>query len=297
MAQKRGYDEFMQSMKSLLEFGKHSDFKITCGDKTWDVHKAIVCSQSDFLDAATRFGGKETTEGVIDLSNDDPDVVGCMIQFMYEVDYQLPSDSDPGPWWIRVDWKKYGNSLHPNMLIPGRSKRAWDMASWTISSKHMATLAEKHPSLKDRFQFKVIKLDNNFNSVAIMRSVNELQAQWKKDTPDSYMPPINHRDAIIHANVYAIADKYGLLGLKQMAAFKFEESLKLLPAGEEFFEAITVAFTTTPDADTTLRNIIAKHIYEDKMIYGLYEELDESMKTTPGLSYHVWKYEWSMMDG
>ncbi|KAJ4352007.1 uncharacterized protein N0V89_007353 [Didymosphaeria variabile] len=283
MARKRGYDEFMQSMKSLLETGKHSDFKITCGNKTWDVHKAIVCSQSDFFDAATRFGGKkEATEGVLNLPNDDPDIVGCMIQFMYELDYQLPSDKDPGPWWIRMDWRKVGDSPCPDMLA-GILKKAWDMSCWKVSAKHMTALAEKHPSLKDKFKFKVIKLEFSLDSIAVMRSIFELYAQWKKDTPDSYAPPINHRDAIIHANVYAIADKYGLLGLKQMVAFKFEESLKLLPPGEEFFEAVTVAFTTTPDTDTTLRNIIAKHVYEEKTISGLYEELDVGMKTTPGL--------------
>lgn len=41
---------------SLLETGKHSDFVITYGDDTYNVHKSIVCSQSTVLDAATRFG-------------------------------------------------------------------------------------------------------------------------------------------------------------------------------------------------------------------------------------------------
>jgi hypothetical protein len=43
-------------LQRLLETGEFSDFVITCGDKTWKVHKAIVCSQSDVFGAATRFG-------------------------------------------------------------------------------------------------------------------------------------------------------------------------------------------------------------------------------------------------
>jgi len=44
---------------SLLTSGDYSDFVITCGSDKYHVHKAIVCSQSDFFKKAERFpGGK-----------------------------------------------------------------------------------------------------------------------------------------------------------------------------------------------------------------------------------------------
>jgi hypothetical protein len=44
------------TFSSLLATGEFSDFVITCGDKTWNVHKAIVCTQSDVFAAASKFG-------------------------------------------------------------------------------------------------------------------------------------------------------------------------------------------------------------------------------------------------
>jgi hypothetical protein len=92
-------------MKSLLQTGKHSDFTIVCGDDTHKVHKSIVCSQCDFLDAASRFG-REAEEGKIDLVDDEPEIVKYMIQYLYELDYHLPSEETPGPWAFQLDWKE-----------------------------------------------------------------------------------------------------------------------------------------------------------------------------------------------
>jgi len=37
---------------SLLISGDYSDMKITCNDKTWNVHRNIVCAKSDYFKAA-----------------------------------------------------------------------------------------------------------------------------------------------------------------------------------------------------------------------------------------------------
>ncbi|KAJ5378962.1 hypothetical protein N7509_012081 [Penicillium cosmopolitanum] len=60
----------------LLEIflqGTHSGMKITCGDFTFNMHRAIVCPQSSFFEAAMRDRGlkKEPISGVIDLPDDD----------------------------------------------------------------------------------------------------------------------------------------------------------------------------------------------------------------------------------
>ena len=39
-------------MRDILQTGKYSDFTVKCKDHQFKVHKAIVCSQSPFFDAA-----------------------------------------------------------------------------------------------------------------------------------------------------------------------------------------------------------------------------------------------------
>ncbi|KAI5248857.1 hypothetical protein E4T43_01049 [Aureobasidium subglaciale] len=53
---------------SLQENGAYSDLKITCGSDTFNVHKNIICPQSDFFRAACRPDTfQEGKAGVIDI--------------------------------------------------------------------------------------------------------------------------------------------------------------------------------------------------------------------------------------
>lgn len=131
------------------------------------------------------------------------------------------------------------------------------------------------------------------DNLEVMRNILSTLSERVKFA-DRFPPSVIHKDAYIHAQVYAIGEKYNLQGLKDLAAFNFEESIEYMFSGVEFFEAVTLVFTSTPETDTSLRDIVAKHIYEEKTLYGMYKELDENMQTTPGLAYHVWKYEWSL---
>jgi hypothetical protein len=42
-------------LSSLLISGNYSDLVVTCGSDTYNVHKAIVCSQSTFFRTAEKF--------------------------------------------------------------------------------------------------------------------------------------------------------------------------------------------------------------------------------------------------
>lgn len=60
----------------------------------------------------------------------------------------------------------------------------------------------------------------------------------------------------IHARVYALAEKYGIPGLKTLALEYFKSSARFQWDTDEFMRAIEVAYMGTPDPEGLLRNAV-----------------------------------------
>lgn len=135
-------------------------------------------------------------------------------------------------------------------------------------------------------------MDENYNAT-ILQETTDSYDQWEGRL-DHFTLPKNHRDACIHAHMYSIADKYGIPVLKDTAAAKFKESIEAMFSGEEFFEAVHAVFTTTPDTNTVLRNMVVEHLHNEMKLYGMHEDFDEEFREMPDLLYLLWKYEWSL---
>ena len=144
----------------LLDTGKFSDFTITCQGREWKVHKAIVCSQSDTIEAASRFGKvcklsalhgstlligvQEAEEAKIDLTEDDPEIVEYMLRFMYERNYRLPSDDMPGPHWVDFNLEILAKD---SSITKQKTLRESEVICYEHSSEAMKTLREEFPGL------------------------------------------------------------------------------------------------------------------------------------------------------
>ncbi|KAI7505191.1 hypothetical protein KC347_g8081 [Hortaea werneckii] len=90
-----------EALQRMLKTGEYSDLTIKCGDRTFQVHKNIICARSDYFAAACKPGAfKEGATGTIELQSsadpnaakddpslDDPDAVKLMIDFLYLHDY------------------------------------------------------------------------------------------------------------------------------------------------------------------------------------------------------------------
>ncbi|KAM0717580.1 hypothetical protein Q7P37_007432 [Cladosporium fusiforme] len=93
------------SVGSLLESGKYSDLTLKCGNRSWKVHKSVVCLRSDFFAGACDGLFKEPCTNVIDMSDDDEHALAAMIRFMYHDTYDttvLPPDDHAIFLHIRV---------------------------------------------------------------------------------------------------------------------------------------------------------------------------------------------------
>ncbi|KAL8690276.1 MAG: hypothetical protein Q9218_004242 [Villophora microphyllina] len=86
------------SSRIWYDRGRHTNFQVTCRGQVSKCHKLVLGTQSKVFEAACYNDFKESNTSEIDLSVDDPSLVGLMLEFLYTQDYALkapqPPDSD-----------------------------------------------------------------------------------------------------------------------------------------------------------------------------------------------------------
>ncbi|KAH7081155.1 hypothetical protein BKA63DRAFT_405086 [Paraphoma chrysanthemicola] len=290
------HTEFVADMKHALETGKYSDLTITCHNRSWAVHKIITCAQSDALEAASRFR-KEAAEGIIELPGDDPDIVEHMLRHMYERDYRLPSEDVHGPHWLRP----LGRPVSCRTVYAGPRKT---LSSWRSAIFHRASFSSANSTQNTsilEFEFHPGKATEVFQVLhqLLFKQVNPHQFSGSEygatlmSHAQSHPLPVATKDLAIHAKVYAIADKYFIKGLKGAAREKFEKSVRDAFASKHFYDEVDIVFSTTPDNDASLRDLVAERIMEEKIKYGLgkNDDLDAALKEILGLAFRVMQCE------
>lgn len=74
-------------MGSLLESGKYSDLVINCKGRSFKVHRAILCPQSEVITKECDINMREKNTGVIHHEEYDPDTMERMLSFAYTGKY------------------------------------------------------------------------------------------------------------------------------------------------------------------------------------------------------------------
>ncbi|KAH6715823.1 hypothetical protein BKA61DRAFT_334093 [Leptodontidium sp. MPI-SDFR-AT-0119] len=83
-------ESVLDSIARCFDTEDYSDLTVKCRDRSWKVHRLIVCSQSKVLHAACTAGFKEAYTGIIDLDDDDPAPVEVMLKYFYTGKYNEP---------------------------------------------------------------------------------------------------------------------------------------------------------------------------------------------------------------
>ncbi|KAG9256222.1 uncharacterized protein F5Z01DRAFT_734917 [Emericellopsis atlantica] len=76
-----------RTLAQLLATGQPSDLTLSCHGHIFEVHKAIVCSQSPVLKAAVHGPFEEARTGIIKVGGFRPETVRQMVEFLYTTDY------------------------------------------------------------------------------------------------------------------------------------------------------------------------------------------------------------------
>jgi hypothetical protein len=104
--------------------------------------------------------------------------------------------------------------------------------------------------------------------------------------PERLVPVGGPDHMLLHSKLYSIAEKYDASGLKEVAKEKFSRACIAFGQKEDFISATQHAFTTTPDDDDGLRQIVLSTLAVNKKILKR-SDVQAFLEARPVLMYHV----------
>ncbi|KAI0859964.1 BTB/POZ protein [Xylaria cubensis] len=237
--------ELIKLLKEVYSDGKYSDLTISCGGKEHQVHKALVCTRSDFFAAACR----DFTEGhkqVVNLPDDDPNAVEIMVYYLYHGDYHAPQHTT------------------------SRDQITQDNTSTPLSPKPVVNTTEQ-----------LLVREPSPDS-----TLDGMTADY---TPSILGPQSISVDLALHAAVYAVAEKYTIQGLKNLAMRKFKRTATEYWDSNDFLEAVRGAYTCTADTNQGLKDIVVTILHEHPVLLDK-EETQLILKESNMLAYDLVMY-------
>lgn len=93
-----------------------------------------------------------------------------------------------------------------------------------------------------------------------------------------------------HTRVYALAEKYDIPSLKQLAKSKFEMAMACWYDSEEFAEAIEEVYCSTVDSDRGLRDVVLETFKCHPQLAST-QDVFAVIKETPSLAMELFKVE------
>ena len=93
---------------------------------------------------------------------------------------------------------------------------------------------------------------------------------------------------LTHARMYAIADFYGVCGLKELASKKFRDAVGEHWNSDDFAKAIQVVYTTTIAGDRELRQVVMDVLMNHMELLDK-PDIEAVMRELPDLAFDVLK--------
>ncbi|GAB7362803.1 hypothetical protein MBLNU230_g3106t1 [Neophaeotheca triangularis] len=263
MAESTQIQTLKEGLARLFTTSTLSDLKIKCGWYEFAAHKAVLCAQSEYFRVCCKEGTfKESETGIVELkavgegeedaSADEPEMVKGMMRYFYYLDYE--ENLIP---------------VTPAPPVQPTSPRADPGTGPRRPRRLRAVSPEVGPPL------------------------------LPSDTAMTDAPPDSNSTktpgdsrTILHAKAFAIATKYQVPGMAELAASRFKAAMASGWNKEGVARAIHIVFTSTAEEVGELRDMVVQTLLEhrsmleepevDAVINLDYEDLD-SIKYQPYL--------------
>jgi hypothetical protein len=93
----------------------------------------------------------------------------------------------------------------------------------------------------------------------------------------------------LHANVYALGEKYEVAAMKEVSLLKFVEKAESFWSSKDFRNAVKIVFTTTADQDRDLRDLVARILSQHRRELAPDPAVEATVRQVDGLAYRLWK--------
>ena len=217
---------------------------------------------------------QETEQGSVDLPEDEPAIVKLMMQYIYEGEYEpaLP-DNELG------DSTKVPASPAPSPPLRDRmGRRIRPAVSETPQSlphscgTYGFACSEREPCKHHTCGAHCLFTCVSFTCVY-----------------GCFVPTALPAQLMVHAKLYEIADKYDVLGLKELVIEKFKRACHSFWNDPSFAAAAHHVFSTTPEHDKGLRDIVLKTIAEHMAELVKKPEVEALLTEFNGLAFGLLK--------
>ncbi|KAF2464243.1 uncharacterized protein BDR25DRAFT_242779, partial [Lindgomyces ingoldianus] len=227
---------------SAINLGQYSDLTVTCGSDTFLVHKAFVCHSSTFFQKACQFPGKEAENDHVQLHDEDPDMARRMITFFYLGDY------DPTSCF---------NITNLTKVPKGCGIATYDTV---IHNRYLRHDQPANKSIHDNSGCACISPDpcRNAQQDIVRPKWAPMDAvPWLREFYLTHIAQVTN-PLLIHASMYAMADRYGIPKLTAWSKKKFADTIHDHWDSKDFIDAVVHIYDSTPDTDRGLRDEVVK---------------------------------------
>lgn len=291
--------------------GKYSDLTITCNNRQWACHRAIVCSRSGFFDGACSHQFRESQTGVIDLSEDDEEAVEQMIHCMsgtieryvgtgidndrtdfYHLDYlnEQPQQAPSAMFRHRAYSDARKKATKKLDLTQIQDPLLAQAGFYNNPDPPMTPPGSSHGEARSSFDIEGKSPRSPTNARSGTPPLEADLGSEDEEYEDEYESTESESHLILHTQVYALAEKYDIAGLKQLAKRKFEIAVACYYDAPELADAIEFVYTSTIDSDRGLRDVILQLFRSHPQLANT-QDIYAVIKETPTLALDLWKVE------
>ncbi|KAF1978964.1 hypothetical protein BU23DRAFT_191678 [Bimuria novae-zelandiae CBS 107.79] len=278
--------ELMSALASMHESGKYSDLTIVTANKSYPVHRVLLASRSSFFEGACSNPFRESETGVIDLTEDDPTAVEYMVHYFYHLDYLNKPLS-------RRSSKRSNPSISPRMSRFPARQPSKKLNLTLVEDPLLAMLSAATPATPLTEEAEHLQPDDQ-DALELPAKLPDtpMQDQFMDDPFDYVFTETKADDEqshlVTHAKVYAIAEKYGIIGLKSIARKKFAAQIEAHLDSDELPEACQEAYESTVDTDRGLRDIIIQAFRSHPNLSSR-KDVELVLRETPSLAFELFR--------